>query len=490
MVYKVLGFCEVITYIALMQKLDKTHIYFLCRYDPEAAAELILHLSEKNEELENRIKVIENQLAQNSRNSSKPPSSDGLKRQTKSLRKKSGRSVGGQKGHRGTTLRQVEKPDDIVKHSVKICHTCRRSLKKQPVDDYEKRQVFDIPPVNINVTEHQAEIKTCPHCSSVNKASFPSSVLQPVQYGPNLKAHAVYLTVRQHLPYKRTAELLRDFFGAEISPATLLKANKECSTLLEKPVNDIKEQVATSDVVHFDESGSRCAQENYWAHTACTPTLTYYMIHKNRGTKAMDAAGILPKFKGRAVHDHWKSYFKYSCFHSLCNAHHLRELIFLVEREQQAWAQSMIDLLLDSKKAVEQAKAEEKTRLSDEALKRFLRRYRRIVRQGFNANPDRDPVRKRKKHTKAQNLLRRLSDFEEETLAFLYDFRVPFDNNLAERDIRMVKLQQKISGCFRTKEGADMFYIIRSYVSTAIKQNRNVMTLLKIAFEQEPISLV
>lgn len=473
-----------------MQKPDREQILHLCRSNPEAAAELILHLFEKIEEHEQRIKLLEDRLSQNSGNSSKPPSSDGLRKQTKSLRKKSNRPVGGSKGHHGATLRQAAKPDEIIVHAVTTCKTCRRSLKKRPVDGYEKRQVFDIPPVKIKVAEHQAEFKTCPYCSSVNKASFPSSVSQPVQYGPNVKAHAVYLTIRQHLPYKRTAELFRDFFGVDISPATIFKANKECSTLLEKPVNDVKEQIAVSAVVHFDESGNRCAQKNHWVHSAGTPTLTYYMIHKKRGSAAMDAAGILPKFNGRAVHDHLKSYFNYSCSHSLCNAHHLRELTFLVEREQQAWAKDMTDMLLDAKKAVAQAKAAAQPRLFDETIQAFTRRYRRIVQQGFNANPDRDPARKRKKHSKAQRLLRRLRDFEEQTLAFLYDFRAPFDNNLAERDIRMVKLQQKISGCFRTKKGADMFYVIRSYISTAMKQKRNIMQILKTAFENEPVSLI
>jgi len=472
-----------------MQKPDREQILYLCRTDPEAVVELILDLFEKIKKFEKSIKMIEGQLSQNSRNSSKPPSSDGLKKRTKSLRKKSGRSVGGQKGRRGETLRQVDKPDEIVRHTVETCPKCRRSLKNWPVDGYEKRQVFDIPPITIKVTEHQADIKTCPHCSAVNKASFPPSVSQPVQYGPNVKAHTVYLTVRQHLPYKRTAELIRDFFGAEISPATIFKANKECSGLLEEPVDNIKERITASDVVHFDESGNRCEKKTHWVHSAGTSMWTYYRIHKKRGSEAMDAVGILPEFNGRAIHDHWKPYFKYSCFHGLCNAHHLRELIFLVECEQQAWAQSMIDLLLDAKKAVDQAKGDGKIRLSDEALKAFTRRYRRIIEQGLNANPDLDPARKRKKHTKAQNLLFRLRDFEEQMLAFLYDFRVPFDNNLAERDIRMVKLQQKISGCFRTKKGADMFYIIRSYIASAIKQNRNIMNLLKTAFEDKPVAL-
>jgi len=472
-----------------MQKLDKAQVLELCRRDPEAAAELILHLFEKIEELEARLKALEDQLSKNSRNSSKPPSSDGLKRETKSLRKKSGRSVGGQKGRRGTTLRQVEYPDDIVRHTVETCQKCRRPLKEQPIDAFEKRQVFDIPPVKIKATEHQAEIKTCPYCSAVNKASFPTSVSQPVQYGPNVKAHAVYLMVRQHIPCRRSAELLRDFFGAEISPATILKAKKEASLLLAEPVNDIKEQITASDVVHFDETGARCVQQNHWVHTAGTPTLTYYRIHEKRGSKAMNDVGILPAFNGRAVHDHLKSYFKYACSHALCNAHHLRELTFLVERERQTWAKSMIELLLDAKKAVDGAKASGQKRLSDEALKAFTQRYRRIVKIGLNANPDRDPARKRKKHTKAQNLLFRLRDFEEQTLAFLFDFRVPFDNNQAERDIRMVKLQQKISGCFRTKEGADMFCIIRSYISTAGKQKRNILSLLKSAFLGQPVAL-
>ena len=472
-----------------MQKLSREQILNLWHADPEAAVELILYLFKKNEEFEDRIKTLENQISKNSRNSSKPPSSDGFKTQTKSLRKKGGRSVGGQKGRRGTTLRKVDEPDDIVLHTVETCQKCNASLKDRPIDRYEKRQVFDIPPVKIKVTEHQAEIKTCSDCDSVNKASFPSSVSQPVQYGPNIKAHAVYLTVRQHIPFKRAAELLQEFFGPTVSPATILKAKKEASLLLEEPVNDIKEQITASDVVHFDESGNKCAKNSCWVHSASTPTLTWYMIHERRGSVAMDAAGILPKFNGRAVHDHMKSYFTYPCSHALCNAHHLRELIFLLEREQQAWAQSMIDLLLEAKKAVEQAKDAEKNSLSDEALKAFTRRYRRIVKIGLNANPDRDPARKRKKHTKAQNMLFRLRDFEEQVLAFLFDFRVPFDNNQAERDIRMVKLQQKISGCFRTKEGADMFYTVRSYISTAIKQNKTVLNLLRMAFEQQPLAL-
>jgi transposase len=473
-----------------MQKLDREQVFHLCHSAPDAAAELILHLFEKCEELEKRIKLLEDRLSQNSGNSSKPPSSDGLRKQTKSLRNKSSRSVGGSKGHDGTTLRQVAKPDEIVVHSVITCKKCHRSLKKQPSEGYEKRQVFDIPPVKVKVTEYQAEIKTCSHCLSVNKAMFLSSVSQPVQYGPNVKAHAVYLTVRQHLPYQRTAELFRDFFSLAISPATIFKANKECSLLLEKPVKDIKDQIAASDVACFDESGNRCAKKNYWVHSASTPTGTYYMIHKKRGTEAMDAAGILPAFKGRAVHDHFKSYFNYSCSHSLCNAHHLRELIFLVEREQQAWAQNMIDMLLDAKKAVDLAKTAAKQELLDKTKKEFVHRYRRIIREGLNANPDRDPTRKRKNHSKAQRLLLRLRKFEEQTLAFLFDFRAPFDNNLAERDIRMVKLQQKISGCFRTEKGAETFYIIRSYISTAMKQKRNIMHSLKTAFEYAPVVIV
>lgn len=472
-----------------MQKLDREQILDLCRSNPEAAAELILRLAEKNLQLENRIKQLEDQLSKDSHNSSKPPSSDGLKKQTKSLRKKSGRSVGGQKGRRGTTLRQIEKPDEIVRHTVDTCKKCHRSLKKQPVQGHEKRQVFEIPPVQIEVTEHQAEIKTCPHCSSVNKASFPSSVSQPVQYGSNLKAHMVYLTVRQHLPYQRTAELLADFFGAEISTATIFKANKEAAARLEEPVHAIKEQITASEVVHFDESGMRCEQKNHWVHSAGTPRLTFYMIHKKRGSEAMDAAGILPRFHGTAAHDHLKAYFKYSCAHSLCNAHHLRELVFVVERHGQVWAQDMVELLLDIKEAVDKAKAVGKSSLSSQTVKAFVSRYRRIVQQGFNANPDRDPVRKRKKRSKAQNLLHRLQDFEGQTLAFMHDFRVSFDNNLAERDIRMVKLQQKISGCFRTKKAADKYFLIRSYISTALKQNRKVIELLKTAFEQKPIML-
>jgi transposase len=469
-----------------MQKLDKESFLLLCRENPEAATELFFQLLEKYKALEARVKELEHQLAKNSHNSSKPPSSDGFKKKTKSLRTRSGRSVGGQKGHRGTTLRRVEKPDETVIHKVETCEKCHRSLKKSPVVDYEKRQVFDIPLVKIKVTEHQGEIKECPRCSTINKASFPASVTQPVQYGTELKGRAVYLTVRHHIPYERTAEILWDFYEAQVSVATIFKANNECSQAVTESVAAIKEQLIASEVVNFDESGLRCEKKNHWIHSAGTPVLTHYTAHTKRGKEAMDAAGILPNFKGRAVHDHFKSYFNYDCLHSLCNAHHLRELIFLYERDKQNWAKSMIKLLLHIKEAVDQAKSEGKNHLSDEALRAFRHRYRRLIRQGLKANPNRDPARKKLKRSKAQNMLRRLQDFEEEVLAFMTDFRVPFDNNLAERDIRMIKLQQKISGCFRTKKGAEMFCRIRSYISTAQKQNYNIMQVLKGALQGSP----
>jgi len=439
-----------------------------------ALEQQVQDLSARLDVSEKRVRDLEDQLAKNSRNSSKPPSTDGLKKPSpKSLRKKGQRNSGGQPGHMGHTLKMVEEPDHTEVHRVEECECCHRSLADHEPDCVEKRQVHDLPPRRLVVTEHQAEIKLCA-CGHLNKAAFPEGVNAPVQYGPRARAAAVYLNNYQFLPYERTCELLDDLLACPMSEGTLANIIAECHERLEDPVARIKEQIAQAAVLHFDETGSRVEGKLWWLHVASSVNATYYAIHRKRGSEAFDAIGILPDFIGRAVHDFWKPYFGYSCLHGLCNAHHLRELIFVHEQHQQQWADHMIDCLLDIKDVVDQA-AQTTDRLPEKQIQAFEARYQQILDQGYAQNPlpprpaNAKKKRGRRKKTKPRNLLERLDEHRQEVLAFMYDFNVPFENNLAERDIRMMKVQQKISGMFRTEEGAKAFCRIRSYISTARK---------------------
>jgi len=438
---------------------------------------------------EQRVKHLEDQLAKNSRNSSKPPSSDGFQRPApKSLREKSARPSGGQPGHTGKTLAMVEKPDRTERHRIEHCECCGRSLAACPPDGIEKRQVHDLPPLRLIVTEHQAERKRCP-CGHLNKAAFPEGVNAPVQYGSGIKALAVYFKNYQFLPYERTCELFADLFDCGISEGTLANLVSECHERLEAPVRQIKAQIAQAPVAQFDESGARVEKKLWWLHAASTATATYYDIHPKRGAEAIKAIGILPNFIGRAIHDFWKPYFGYECDHGLCNAHHLRELIFVHEQHRQAWADAMIDCLLGIKTAVAQAR-QTTNHLTEDQRRDFEARYQRILDQGYAQNPlSPAPVRKkrgRRKKTKPRNLLERLDEHRQEVLAFMYDFNVPFDNNLAERDIRMMKVQQKISGTFRSEDGAHAFCRIRSYLSTARKNALGAMDAIARVFDGNP----
>ncbi len=461
------------------------------RAGEETVVGVLLELDARMRALEQRVKELADQLAKNSHNSSKPPSTDGFQKPApKSLREKSTRPSGGQPGHPGQTLAMVEKPDFTEPHRIDRCACCGRSLANRPPDGIEKRQVHDLPPMRLIVTEYQAEMKRCP-CGHMNKAVFPEGVSAPVQYGPGLKAAAVYLNNYQFLPYARTCELLVDLFGCSISQGTLANIIGECHERLEQPVERIKERIAQTPVAHFDESGSRVEGKLWWLHAASTPTATYYDIHPKRGSEALDAIGILPDFIGRAIHDFWKPYFGYACAHGLCNAHHLRELVFVHEQHHQDWAKAMIDCLLDIKQVVAQARPTV-DHLTKTQLHAFEARYQSILDEGYAANPlpsspaQAEKKRGRRKKTKPRNLLERLDQHRQETLAFMYDFGVPFDNNLAERDIRMMKVQQKISGLFRSEKGAQAFCRIRSYISTARKNAMSAMDAIIHAFTGNP----
>ena len=473
----------------------------------EAVIVLVESLVARINALEKRIEVLENQKSKDSKNSSKPselfggsfprkrraPSGDGFAKRTKSLRTKSGRKSGGQKNHPGSTLEWCEEVDEVFVYPVVGCKSCGASLENVEVLNLRCSQVHELPPIKLVVHEHQAEEKCCPKCGVLNQGKLPAFVNSLVQYGPGLKGLMVYLMEGQLLPSERARELLKEVIGCEISEATLYNTRLRCYEELAAVEAYIKSGIQVAPVVHFDETGLRVKSKLMWLHVACNGWLTAYFIDLKRGQLAMDAIDILPNFEGVSVHDGLASYGKYDSTHALCNAHHLRELRFVVERYEQDWASDMMTLLVEIKTNIAIAQAAEETSLTPTQIADFERRYREIIEAGLIANPflpiDQDlPTRKgRRKQTPPKNLLDRLQLHQSAVLLFMYDWRVPFDNNQAERDLRMMKLKQKISGTFRSMEGAQQFCRIRGYISTLRKQGIQVLDALRLVLMETPL---
>lgn len=470
--------------------LTREQIQEVADQGPDAVFALVSALQEQVQTLSARVKELENRLGKNSKNSSKPPSTDGFRKPV-TLRPQSARKPGGQKGHQGCTLEVTDQPNHTVFHDPIACSGCGQELALvEGIATDERRQVTDLPPLALEVTEHRVRQKTCPGCGQLNTASFPATVPHRVQYGPRLSALSVYLNSYQLLPYGRIAQMYQDLFGASISPGTLENAQQTASSRLEPVIAFLKQQLQQADLIHCDESGMRIGAKLHWLHSVGTRLFTLYHWHKKRGKEGMDDMDVLPDYGGRAVHDCWKPYFLYACVHVLCVAHLLRELIAVRDQDGQQWAGQLVCLLLEIKKTVENAVEAGQPRLSPRLEECFEERYQSLIQQGYQVNPPPPEIphkRGRPKQSAARNLLDRLEAHPREVLAFMYDFSVPFDNNLAERDIRMIKVKLKVSGNFRSEEGATAFCRIRSYLSTLRKQGRPILPALESLFLGTPL---
>jgi transposase len=426
-----------------------------------------------------RVAELEAALRKDSRTSSKPPSSDGPGRAVKppprSRREVTGRAPGKQPGEPGATLRQTTRPDRVVVHVPDGCDGCGRSLSAASVTSVEARQVFDLPPIRVHVTEHRLQHRRC-QCGTVTMATAPAGVGAPAQYGPRVRAVGAYLVGYQHLPYQRACETLRDLLGVTMSPGTLTTIVTRTADRLTGFLTTIRDLIAAAPVAHFDETGLRVAAATAWVHTAATEHLALFTAHPERGHTAFHAAGVLPAFTGTAVHDGFTPYRQYGTAHQLCNAHHLRELAALLDADPtQTWAQDLIRLLNEINDLTRTARTNGAHAIAPRLLHTYRSRYNDVITAGQTRNPAPGGYAAR---TPPVRLLHRLHTHADDVLRFAHHLGVPFDNNQAERDIRMVKLRQKISGGLRTWTGAHTFTAIRSYLATTRKHGLNALDAL------------
>jgi transposase len=388
-------------------------------------------------------------------------------------------------------LEAVAQPDAVVRHVLAVCPDCQHDLSGVEVEAVRQRQVFELPPLRLQVTEHQAASKRCPHCRRQVWAACPDGVEQPTQDGGRMKALLVYLNAYQLLPLNRIAELTQDWFGQSVSEATVQRALEQAADAVAETLEAVERGLVASSVAHADETGMRVAGKRHWLHVLSTPERTRYGIHPKRGREALDALGLVARFGGELVHDGWSAYATYSqCGHALCGAHLLRELTFLHEQYQQPWAAQMKTLLLETKAAVETARQQGATALDSALVKSLTTAYAILVAAGFAAHPPpaARPGQRRVAESPARRLLKRLERDRHAVLHFIHNFAVPFDNNLAERDLRMMKVKQKVSGCFRSLHGAERFCAVRSYLSTARKQGLSMFAALVDAFSGNPFT--
>jgi len=441
----------------------------------------------ENERLRVENKELIARLNQNSTNSSRPPSSNQFIK-PKSLRVKTGRKPGGQPGHKGSTLHVRDNPDVTVEHTDNTCSHCGCDISAETAVLYKSRQVVDVKIMPV-VTEHRATSKTCPCCGKVTTAAFPHGVNHYIQYGDTLSSIIICLAKGNYVPYERLSKISKDIFGIAVSSGTLVNIVHKCGKSLNDSMDYIKDQLKQALVVHFDETGNRVMGQNWWLHNASNKWFTYVRTHAKRGSAATDDIGILPYFKGTAIHDFWKPYFNYSnCKHALCNGHILRELNGITDNFSQAWPERMKKLLVDIKQGVETAGGA----LTPPETKAYETSYDKILESGEKENLSIDaPYRRGKRgriaKSKACNLLGRMRDYKQDILRFRTDLEIPFDNNLAERDIRMSKLSQKISGGFRSYEGCQAFDNIRSYISTASKHDKSMFESIHAAVSGNPL---
>jgi transposase len=451
---------------------------------------VIQHHGEQMSRLSEQVKSLRDRLSKDSHNSHLPPSSDRFGRKPKSLRHRSEKKSGGQAGHPGTSLPFSSTPDEITQLQVERCEVCQQDLQAVAACGRERRQVVDLPSPRLLVREYQAEQKQCPHCQYITIAAFPTGVQAPVQYGPHVAATAVYLVEQQLLPLARACEVMGDLLGVHMSEGTVCELIKRCAQTLAPVEQQITEALKQAEVIHQDETGLYVAGKRHWMHVTCTPTLTHYHVDKSRGQAAEDAIGILPYFTGISIHDGWGSYFLYACQHATCNVHLLRDLTYLSEEQGLWWAAKLKALLLDMKEATQQARQQGKHWLDPLEVVDWEARFLELLDEGDRLHPHAlapPGARGRCKQSPARNLLDRLRKHQQAVLAFLEDLRVDFDNNLAERDLRMVKVQQKVSGCFRSEAFAQAFSRIRGYLSTLRKQGMPLLSALQATLCGHPV---
>lgn len=434
-----------------------------------------------------RVSELEKQIRKNSENSHKPPSSDGFKKKpVKNNRTFTGRKQGGQYGHKGSTLEMVAIPDKINVHKVEGKCDCGRLLENALNKGYQRRQVTDLVEKLTEVIEHQIEIKEC-LCGKTHYGEQDKYIA--AQYGTKIRALTTYLNQYQFLPFDRTQEICKDLFGIRIGDGCIQASNERCFANLQETENKIKQKIKSTSVINQDETGMRCEGHLQWVHTSSTNQLTHFTIHSNRGIEAIEDIGILPNYGGTIVHDRLRAYDSYvNCEHGYCNGHLLRDLKYIHEEDKKPWAGKMISVLMTAKKF------KDNDELDKNNLEHITRIYNRALKIGFDAEPP--PTEKptgqrgQQKKSKSLLLLEVFQNKREAVLRFINDPLVPFDNNLAERDLRMVKLKQKVSGTFRTKKGGEIFCRIRGYISTSRKLGHNVMEAIRLAITGNPLDFV